>query len=137
MAADLNLTMCLLVLGLAAGAAGGARGQVLSDPTRPPDAFRPSPGSVPAEPAASQFSSRPVVILSADRQQATINGQTVKIGGRIGDAKLIRISDTEVVLQSADRIETIRLYGAVEKKMHKPMPEVLKGSRAARTETGK
>lgn len=137
MAADLNSLAHFVALGLAAGVAGNACGQVLADPTRPPDTFRPPLGGTPAAPAASQFSSQPVVILSSDRRQVTINGQTVPLGGRIGDAKVIRISDTEVVLQSTDSIETIRLYGAVEKKLVKTAPEVFKGSRAARMETVK
>lgn len=137
MAADLTPALHLLAFGLAACVAGHACGQALSDPTRPPDAFRSQLGSAPAAPAVSQFSSQPVVILSSDRRQVTINGQTVKIGGRIGDAKVVRISDTEVVLQSAESTETIKLYGAVEKKRLKPIPEGLKGSRAAPMETGK
>ena len=137
MAADLTPVLHTLAFGLAAGVAGQACGQALSDPTRPPDAFRVPLGSAPAAPVASQFASQPVVILSSDRRQVTINGQTAQLGGRIGNAKVIRISDTEVVLQSTDSTETIKLYGAVEKKLLKPMPEVFKGSRAARTETGK
>ena len=137
MAADLTPVLHTLAFGLAAGVAGHACGQALSDPTRPPDALRAPLGSAPAAPAASQFSSQPVVILSGDRRQVTINGQTVPLGGRIGGAKVIRISDTEVVLQSTDSIETIRLYGAVEKKLVKTTPEVFKGSRAARMETVK
>jgi len=137
MAADMTPVLRTLAFGFAAGVAGHAGAQVLSDPTRPPDAFRVAPGSAPAAPPASQFSSQPVVILSSDRRQVTINGQTVKLGGRIGDAKVIRISDSEVVLQSADSTETIKLYAGVEKKLRKPMPEVFKGSRAAATEAGK
>jgi len=137
MAADLTPVLRALAFGLTAGVAGHACAQALSDPTRPPDAFRPPLGSAPAAPVASQFSSQPVVILSSDRRQITINGQTAKIGGRLGNAKVIRISDAEVVLQSTDGTETIKLYGAVEKKLLKPVPEVRKGARAARTETGK
>ena len=134
MAADLTSVLQLLAFGIAAGVAGQACGQPLPDPTRPPDAFRPPLGSTPAAPSAPRFASLPVVILSSDRQQVTINGQTVKLGGRIGDAKVIRISDTEVVLQSAEGIESIRFYGAAEKKVLKPGAGLLKGSRAVSTE---
>jgi len=137
MAADLTPVLQLLVFGIAAGVAGPACSQALPDPTRPPDAFRPPLGSTPAAPTAPRFASLPVVILSSDRQQVTINGQTVKLGGRIADAKVIRISDTEVVLQSAEGIESIRFYGAAEKKVLKPGAELPKGSRAVPTESGK
>ncbi|HUL92939.1 MAG TPA: hypothetical protein VLV56_11370, partial [Burkholderiales bacterium] len=58
-----------------------------------------------------------VVIISSDRRQATINGRTVSLGGRYGDATLVRISDEEIVLEKAGSTEIIRLYSSVNRKM--------------------
>jgi MSHA biogenesis protein MshK len=58
-----------------------------------------------------------VVIISSDRRQATINGRTVTLGGRYGDATLVRISDAEIVLQKPDSTEVIKLYSSVNRRM--------------------
>jgi MSHA biogenesis protein MshK len=91
-----------------------ALAQGLSDPTRPPRELlgadanaQPDPGNSPAQ----------VVIISKDRRQATINGKTVELGGRYGDATLVRIADDEIVLKKADSTEVIRLYSLVNRKM--------------------
>jgi len=88
--------------------------QALIDPTRPPrelleggDSLGPEPGSSPAQ----------VVIISNDRRQATINGKTVPLGGRYGEATLVQITDNELVLKKADSTEVIRLYSLVNRKM--------------------
>ncbi len=75
---------------------------------------------------AGNFSPAQVVIISTDRRQATINGQTVVLGGRYGNATLVRISDEEIVLERADATEIIKLYSSVQRRKHWP---------AARNET--
>ena len=98
--------------------------QGLNDPTRPPreilgggaDAFEPPANRSPAQ----------VVIISTDRRQATINGQTVVVGGRYGNATLVRISDEEIVLRRGEATEVIRLYSSVHRRKLGP---------AARNET--
>jgi MSHA biogenesis protein MshK len=105
-----------LTLGLALIISFGAPRSVaqdLNDPTRPPreilgggaGAFAPAVSSSPAQ----------VVIISTDRRQATINGQTVALGGRYGNATLVRISDEEIVLQRPEATETIKLYSSVQR----------------------
>src|SRR2546421_11432833 len=105
-----------LTLGLALVVALGAPrtiAQGLNDPTRPSlgsgaSAFDPALSSSPAQ----------VVIVSKDRSQATINGRTVSLGGRYGDATLVRISDEEIVLQRPEATETIKLYSSVRRTKH-------------------
>ena len=102
-----------LTLGLALVVALGAPralAQGLNDPTRPSlgsgaSAFDPAVSSSPAQ----------VVIVSKDRSQATINGRTVSLGGRYGDATLVSISDEEIVLQRPGATETIKLYSSVQR----------------------
>ena len=114
MAAYLTLGLALLI----SFGAPRVLAQGLSDPTRPPreiiggsaDVYEPAGSSSPAQ----------VVIISTDRRQVTINGQTVNLGERYGSATVVRISDEEIVLQRPDATETIKLYSSVQRKKHWP-----------------
>jgi MSHA biogenesis protein MshK len=112
MAAYLTLGFALVIsLGAPRGVAQG-----LNDPTRPP---REILGGAVDEPAFNPSPAQ-VVIISTDRRQATINGRTVSLGGRYGNATLVRISDEEIVLQRPEGTETIRLYSSVQRNKHWP-----------------
>ena len=114
MAAYLTLSFALIIsLGAARSLAQG-----LNDPTRPPREI------LGGGPGAAEFVGDPspaqVVIISTDRHRATINGRTVVLGGRYGNATLVRISDEEIVLQRPEATETIKLYSSVQRKKHWP-----------------
>jgi len=113
MAAYLTLGLALIV----SLAAPSGLAQGLSDPTRPP---REILGGADFLEAAPSLSPAQVVIISTDRRQATINGQTVGLGGRYGNATLVRISDEEIVLQRPEGTETIKLYSSVHRRKHWP-----------------
>jgi MSHA biogenesis protein MshK len=100
--------------------------QGLNDPTRPPREIL--GGAYVAEPAGD-LSPVQVVIISTDRRQATINGRTVNLGGRYGNATLARISDEEIVLERSDATEVIRLYSSIQRKRHWPAAQ--RGTNAA------
>ena len=103
-----------LTLGLALVVSLGAPrtlAQGLNDPTRPPLGI---PGANAFDPAASSSPAQ-VVIISKERRQATINGRTVSLGGRYGNATLVRISDEEIVLQRPEGTETIKHYSSVQR----------------------
>jgi len=110
------LTAALAVI--AALGAPRVLAQGLSDPTRPPreilggsaDAYVPAASSSPVQ----------VVIISKDRRQATINGRTVNLGERYGNATVVSITDEEIVLQRPEATETIRLYSSIQRKKHGP-----------------
>ena len=112
MAAHLTLGLALVV------ALGAPRvlAQGLNDPMRPPREI--IGGSAGAYEPAESSSPAQVVIMSRDRQQVTINGRTVVLGGRYGDATLVRISDEEIVLRKGDATEVIKLYSSVQRKKH-------------------
>lgn len=110
------LTVTLAVLAVLVAPRVFAQG--LSDPTRPPREIL--GGTADAyEPAASSPAAQ-VVIISKDRRQATINGQTVNLGERYGNATVVRITDEEIVLQRPEAIETIKLYSSVQRKKRWP-----------------
>lgn len=86
----------ILVLSLSSAAAWG---EDLLDPTRPPAAVATPAGASatePPKPAGLQS-----VIISKNRSAAIIDGQTVELGGKYGDVRLIEVSDTGVILQGA------------------------------------
>ena len=107
------------------------RSQVLNDPTRPP------PGVYSNEAAGSAVASAPVlqsVMISPTERSAIIAGKTVKVGGTYGDARIIKISEGEVVLRSASGTETLRMYPDVSLKPIEPASSP--GSQRARKNSG-
>jgi MSHA biogenesis protein MshK len=105
-------------------AAAGGHAQALVDPTRPPNVVASDAAAVPAE---NQLQS---VLISQGRRVAVINGETVSLGGRIGDATVVRISATEVTLKRGDELEVLGMFGGVEKKsVRRRVPAAEKGQR--------
>lgn len=91
-----------------------AQAQALGDPTRPPGTAGLADGAEPgAQSSAPQLQS---ILISPQRRLAVINGQTVALGGRIGDATLLAISETGVVLRRGGQLETLRLLPDAGKK---------------------
>ena len=94
--------------------AATAPAQSLSDPTRPPGAgAMRQQGAQDEAPAGRQLQS---VLLSAGRKLAIIDGTTVPLGGMLGEARVVKISDSEVTLKAGEDIEVLKLYPAVEKR---------------------
>lgn len=103
------LQTSVLGLLLMSGAAGA---QLLNDPTRPPGAL-----GGPAEIAGG--GGGPVlqsVMLSPGRKIAVISGEMVVLGGRYGEARLVRLTESEAVLKNGGETTVLRLYPLVEKR---------------------
>jgi hypothetical protein len=82
--------------------------QALADPTKPPAELSVSPGeTVPTNSLQS-------IIISPTRRAAIINGQTVELGGKSGDDRLIEVSESRVVLQGANGRQVLSLFPNVE-----------------------
>lgn len=97
----------LALLSALLSASAGAQGLV--DPTRPPDA--PLPGNdagVIGIRAVPQLQS--VLVASSGRRVAVIDGRTVRVGDKIGEASVDGIGETTVTLRRGKTLETIRLY---------------------------
>lgn len=82
--------------------------QALVDPTKPPAELSASPGEpVPATTLQS-------IIISPTRRAAIINGQTVELGGKSGDDRLIEVTESRVVLQGTKGRQVLSLFPNVE-----------------------
>jgi MSHA biogenesis protein MshK len=56
------------------------------------------------------------VLISPGRKLAVIDGQTVALGGRLGDATVVAIAPTQVVLQTGATYQTLKLLPGIEKE---------------------
>jgi len=89
-----------------------------ADPTRPPDVWLNAvPGDAMAETKDSRLQS--VLRPKNGRPLAIIGGQTVALGQRYGDAILIRVNESDVVLRGEDGITRLYLTPQVDKRMLK------------------
>jgi MSHA biogenesis protein MshK len=96
--------MTRLVATLAASLlASIAHAAPFADPTQPPvvsDAAGVASGGTRIE----------SILIAPDRRVAVISGQQVTIGSRIGSGTVVRITETEVVVQGAEGEQTLRLF---------------------------
>ena len=85
----------------------------LADPTRPPALITaPVPASgVEAAPAPAGLQS---IIISKNRRAAIIDGETVELGGKHGDAKLIEVNEGSVILEGAQGRQVMSLFPGVK-----------------------
>lgn len=56
------------------------------------------------------------VLISPRRKLAVINGQTLHVGEKLGNAVLVKISEHEVVLKSGSETQVLKLFPDVEKR---------------------
>ena len=85
----------------------------LNDPTRPPGAAAGTTGGDPGAPGQGLLQS---VKISPTERSAIIGGEVVKLNGKYGDARVIRITENEVVLRTANGTETLRMYPDISMK---------------------
>jgi MSHA biogenesis protein MshK len=110
--AQVMKTLCALMLAVLASAAAAQDG---TDPTRPPALMTPAPvapGSTPLVrlDGAPQLQSILVSLRPGGRRVAVIDGKTVRQGQRVGDAVLVAIGNTEVVLRRAGKNQILKLF---------------------------
>lgn len=93
--------------------------QALTDPTRPPLELMSTtePGAAPGTIELGGAPRTPLqsILLSSARKGAIISGQYVPLGGTYGKARLIKITATEVTLESDQGLEVLQLYSPMEK----------------------
>jgi hypothetical protein len=111
MATSLKMLLCafLLCASLSAGA------ELLPDPTRPSIDLNSSGAGgasevVPTEDISHGLQS---IIISTQYRAAIINGETVSLGGKSGDSKLVEVRESSVVLQNAQGRRVLELFPKV------------------------
>lgn len=82
------------------------------DPTRPPA----SAGFQEAAEEGAPGKQLQSILISGGRRVAVISGTMVPLGGMLGDARVVKISETEVVLKTGEETETLKLYPSVDKQ---------------------
>ncbi len=104
----------------------GFAAENLPDPTRPPSALAPA-GQPSGEEILKAPPPLPVlqsVMLSANRKAALISGQTVLLGGKFGDLRLVKLTPDEAVLKGEDGVQVLKFFPDVEKKVRvAPSPD--------------
>lgn len=100
----------ILLLALVAGAAAA---QPLGDPTRP---FAEGAAAAPRHIEATPGTRLQSVLISPSRSIAVIDGRAVRLGERVGEATLVSIEPSQVILQRGAAYERLSLLpGGVQK----------------------
>ena len=124
--AGLFCAACLrwAIAALALGCLFPAWGQALSDPTRPPQEWLDAQPKVAGTPSAFEQEAPPhlqSLLIGPSRNYAIIDGKLVGVGDTFNDARVVKVSPAEVVLQSERGMQTLRLFADVEKRPVKPV----------------
>ncbi|MCR4304046.1 MAG: hypothetical protein NUV63_07470 [Gallionella sp.] len=87
----------------------------MPDPTRPPAMILSTDG-VPAQGVVENrwSSGLQTIIISASRRAAIIDGKTVELGAKHGNARLIEVNEGNVVLQKARSRQVLTLFPGVK-----------------------
>lgn len=93
-----------------------AQAQGLPDPTRPPAALE-APSAVGEAGQGAATGLQTIIRREGRKPAAVINGEYVELGGKAGDAKLVKVGEDSVVLQGPGGKEELKLFPGVEKKM--------------------
>lgn len=109
MARALALLTTLAMLAMALAWAGD---ESLPDPTLPPAAFM-QPAAAAAESATPLLHA--VILRDGAKPAAVIGGQLVELGGRYGEARLVKVTPGEVVLAGPEGRQLLRLAPGVSK----------------------
>ncbi|MCX8018356.1 MAG: hypothetical protein N2690_10720 [Rhodocyclaceae bacterium] len=100
---------------LAVWLVGAAQAQ-WADPTRPPANLAvTAEAAADAPPPASGLQS--IILRKQGKPAALINGEIVELGGKVGEARLVKISEDRVVLRGPMGEETLRLMPAAAKQV--------------------
>ena len=89
-----------------------ASAQITTDPTRPATGFV----AEVQEGAAAAGTQLQSVMISPTQSAAIINGVRVTLGEKYGDAVLVRVAESEVVLKSGSEQQLLKLHPGVEKR---------------------
>ncbi|HWA36923.1 MAG TPA: MSHA biogenesis protein MshK [Burkholderiales bacterium] len=115
--------MKALLLAALAAFAGIAGAAPFADPTRPPNAPAEAATQPDATPAGPRLES---VLIAPDRRIAVISGQQVKLGGKFGEGRVVRITETEVAIREGGATQVLRLLPEAQRRTKGQRPEKAK-----------
>lgn len=101
-----------------------AHAQGLSDPMQPPAIVAPAVGPAGAAAVGEASSGGAVLqstLMSGGRRIAMIGGKPMKVGDRIGEAKIVAIEPASVTLREGAVTRVLELYQGVE--ITRPRPQ--------------
>jgi hypothetical protein len=95
-----------------------AAAEALPDPTRPSIDLNSSGVESASDAAPEEVATRGLqsIIISPLYRAAIINGETVVLGGKSGDSKLVEVRENSVVLQNAQGRRVVELFPKVSIK---------------------
>jgi MSHA biogenesis protein MshK len=93
--------------------------KLVIDPTRPPVGF--GSGAADTESDTAGGIRLQSVMISPTQSTAIINGVMVRLGEKYGDAVLVRVAESEVVLRSGDAQQVLKIHPGVEKREITPV----------------
>jgi len=88
--------------------------KLVIDPTRPPVGL--GAGAADAESDTAGGIMLQSVMISPTRSAAIINGVMVRLGEKYGDAVLVKVAESEVVLRSGGAQQVLKIHPGVEKR---------------------
>jgi len=89
-------------------AASSVNAAPFADPFRPPRDIEPPAASASATPASGPRLES--VLIAPDRRIAVINGEQYTEGASFGEGRVLRITESEVVIGRAGREESLTLF---------------------------
>lgn len=96
-----------------------AAAESLPDPTRPAiDLSGGAGGAADTASAEAAPKGLQTIIISPQYRAAIINGETVRLGGKSGDSRLVEVGESSVVLQNAQGRRVLELFPKVSIKMN-------------------
>jgi len=102
-----HLTSRLAALAVCASAlCGAARAEALADPTRPPN-----PADMRASGGALLLQS---IKWSPQEASAMVNGRLLRVGDMLDDSKVVRITESELVLSRQGALRSLRLFPDIQ-----------------------
>jgi MSHA biogenesis protein MshK len=95
-----------------------AAAEPLPDPTRPSIDLNSSGAAGVADVVPDEAAPRGLqsTIISPEYRAAIINGETVNLGGKYGDSRLVEVRENSVVLQNAQGRRVLELFPKVSIK---------------------
>ena len=107
--------LCAMAGGLAGVIHNPVLAQGLIDPTRPPTVTLADESAV-GEAGEGAMPVLQSILISPSRRQAIISGKTVTVGEKVGDAKIVRITENTVILRNGRELQTLKLFPGIEKR---------------------